>query len=218
MSPHENEKKSGLKVPNLSAARGFTQKGDPMILPPGIDSETFHAFITKAREICGPQENVRIIEGDDKLIDGSYVFPCRGHDGHAILDRDYFVASTVISPREVPEVQALMRLCNEYEVPVWPFSIGRNTGYGGAAPRVPGSVCMDLGKHMNRVLEVNTEGAFALVEPGVTFADLHEYLEAHNLREKVWLDVPDLGGGSIIGNAIERGVGYTPYGGKHRLS
>ena len=24
--------------------------------------------------------------------------------------------------------------------------------------------------------------------------------------------VPDLGGGSIIGNAAERGVGYTPYG------
>lgn len=31
-------------------------------------------------------------------------------------------------------------------------------------------------------------------------------------RENVWLDVPDLGGGSIIGNAAERGVGYTPYG------
>jgi len=28
--------------------------------------------------------------------------------------------------------------------------------------------------------------------------------------------VPDLGGGSIIGNAIERGVGYTPYGGMSR--
>ena len=28
----------------------------------------------------------------------------------------------------------------------------------------------------------------------------------------MWLDVPDVGGGSIIGNAVERGVGYTPYG------
>ena len=24
---------------------------------------------------------------------------------------------------------------------------------------------------------------------------------------------PDLGGGSVIGNALDRGVGYTPYGG-----
>lgn len=55
-----------------------------------------------------------------------------------------------------------------------------------------GSICMDLGKHMNKVLEVNTEGAYALVEPGVTYYDLHEYLEKHNLREKVWLDVSGL--------------------------
>jgi hypothetical protein len=27
--------------------------------------------------------------------------------------------------------------------------------------------------------------------------------------------VPDLGGGSVLGNTMERGVGYTPYGGKY---
>lgn len=26
-------------------------------------------------------------------------------------------------------------------------------------------------------------------------------------------DRPDLGGGSVMGNALDRGVGYTPYGG-----
>jgi FAD/FMN-containing dehydrogenase len=67
---------------------------------------------------------------------------------------------------------------------------------------------------MNKILEVNVEGAFALVEPGVTFFDLHDYLVKNNLRDQLWVDVPDVGGGSIIGNAVERGVGYTPYGGK----
>lgn len=61
------------------------------------------------------------------------------------------MCSATISPRAVPEVQDMMRLCNEFEVPVWPVSIGRNTGYGGAAPRVPGSIVLELGKHMNRV-------------------------------------------------------------------
>jgi 4-cresol dehydrogenase (hydroxylating) flavoprotein subunit len=28
----------------------------------------------------------------------------------------------------------------------------------------------------------------------------------------LWLDVPDAGWGSVVGNALERGVGYTPYG------
>ncbi len=35
---------------------------------------------------------------------------------------------------------------------------------------------VNLGRNMNRVLEVNAEGAYALLEPGVTFSDLHNYL------------------------------------------
>lgn len=49
---------------------------------------------------------------------------------------------------------------------------------------------------------------------GVTFHDLHKYLVDNGLRDKLWLDVPDLGGGSVLGNTLERGVGYTPYGGE----
>lgn len=30
----------------------------------------------------------------------------------------------------------------------------------------------------------------------------------------MYLQVPDLGGGSVLGNTVERGVGYTPYGGE----
>jgi FAD/FMN-containing dehydrogenase len=67
---------------------------------------------------------------------------------------------------------------------------------------------------MNKVLDVNVEGGYALVEPGVTFFDLHDHLVKNNLRDQLWLDVPDVGGCSIIGNAVERGVGYTPYGGQ----
>ena len=38
-------------------------------------------------------------------------------------------------------------------------------------------------------------------------SDLHDYLVEHGLRDKLWVDVPDLGGGSVIGNTIERGMG-----------
>jgi FAD/FMN-containing dehydrogenase len=94
---------------------------------------------------------------------------------------------------------------NYFPTSLYPGLTSCRTGYGGAAPRVPGSVALDLGKNMNRILEVNVEGAFALVEPGVTFFDLHEYLVKNNLRDQLWVDVPDVGGGSIIGNAVERG-------------
>lgn len=185
--------------------------GDPIRLPPGIDSSTFRTFCRRAGEIC-ESENVVVISKREELSHEHYLDPSKVHDMYHILEDDYFISSVVITPRGVPDVQAIMRLCNEFEIPVWPFSIGRNVGYGGAAGRVPGSVGLDLGKHMNRVLDVNVDGAFALLEPGVTFLDLHEYLVKNNLRDRLWIDVPDLGGGSVIGNTIERGVGYTPYG------
>lgn len=43
----------------------------------------------------------------------------------------------------------------------------------------------------------------------LAYSDLHIYLVENNLREKLWIDVPDLGGGSVIGNTIERGVGTS---------
>jgi FAD/FMN-containing dehydrogenase len=188
-----------------------SSEANPLTLPPGIDAAVFHRFIAAAREITGP-ENVTIISKKEQLSKDQYLDQSKAHDMFHITGKSYFVSSAVITPRDVAEVQAIVKLCNEYEIPLWPFSIGRNVGYGGAAPRVPGSIGLELGKHMNKVLKVDVDGAYALVEPGVTFTDLHEYLVANNLRDKLWVDVPDLGGGSVIGNTTERGVGYTPYG------
>ena len=42
-------------------------------------------------------------------------------------------------------------------------------------------------------------------------SELHNYLVENNLRDKLWIDTPDLGGGSVIGNTIERGVGTTSH-------
>lgn len=180
--------------------------GKPLVLPPKTTQEKFKEFSLRLAEIVG-DDNVVIVTSEDELELESYIEPSKVHDTFHVLDKGYFVCSAVVMPRNVPDVQAIIRLCNEYEIPVWPFSIGRNVGYGGAAPRVPGSIALDMGHHMNKILEVNVDGAYALVEPGVTFFDLHEYLVKNNLRDKLWIDVPDLGGGSVLGNTVERGVG-----------
>lgn len=85
-------------------------------------------------------------------------------------------------------------------------------GYGGAAPRVRGSVTVDLGRRMNQILDISAEDYTCLVEPGVSFYALHQALRDRGLDEHMWVDTPDLGGGSIVGNTVDRGVGYTPYG------
>lgn len=69
--------------------------------------------------------------------------------------------------------------------------------YGGPAPKVPGSIVLDLHR-MNKVIEASEKFAYAVVEPGVTFGDLYEYCVAHKL--KVWPSTASLGWGSVIGN------------------
>jgi 4-cresol dehydrogenase (hydroxylating) len=69
---------------------------------------------------------------------------------------------------------------------------------------------LDL-KRMNRVIEVDERMAYALVEPGVSYFDLYRYISERNLD--VWIDPPDPGWGSVIGNALDGGGGWTasPY-------
>jgi 4-cresol dehydrogenase (hydroxylating) len=120
---------------------------------------------------------------------------------------DDFTTSAVVQPETVEQVQAVVRIANEHRVPLWTFSQGRNNAYGGPAPRVKGSVLVSL-RRMNRVLEVNEELAYALVEPGVRFFDIHEALQG----KRLWSSMPDLGWGSLVGNTLDHGFGYTPYG------
>lgn len=55
---------------------------------------------------------------------------------------------------------------------------------------------------MNKVIEVNEEFSYALVEPGVTFTDLYDHCVLHKLS--VWPSVPSLGWGSVVGNVGSR--------------
>jgi FAD/FMN-containing dehydrogenase len=107
-------------------------------------------------------------------------------------------------------VQAVVRIANHFKIPVYAISTGKNLTYGGSAPVYSGSVVIDL-KRMNRILEVSERNAYALVEPGVSYFDLYRHIRENKL--KVWIDCPDPGWGSPLGNSLDHGAGYTgiPY-------
>jgi 4-cresol dehydrogenase (hydroxylating) len=66
-------------------------------------------------------------------------------------------------------------------------------------------------ERLNRILTVDKDMAYAVVEPGVTYRQLHKYLEDHQIP--LWIDCTDgPADGSVMGNALERGIGETPYG------
>ena len=130
-------------------------------------------------------------------------------DPFAFETWDDYTASAIVMPDSVEEIQEIVRIANERKIPLWTHSTGRNNGYGGPAPRVKGSVILSL-RRMNRVLEIDEELGYAVVEPGVRWFDLYEAIQAGG--HKLWLSCADLGWGSVIGNTLDNGITYLPQG------
>ncbi|OPX13252.1 FAD-binding oxidoreductase [Mycobacterium sp. AT1] len=122
---------------------------------------------------------------------------------------DGFRAGAVVQPESVEQIQQIVRIAQRHNVPLWTQSQGRNNGYGGSAPRLSGSVTVNL-RRMNKILEINEDLAYALVEPGVSFQQLYDEIQSRGLR--LMLSVPDLGWGSLVGNSLENGTTYLPNG------
>lgn len=168
------------------------------ILPPDVEEEAFLAAIAAFREAIG-DENVH--------VDDEHVRPY--DDRFPVTDGDEFRPSAVLWPGSTEDVQAIVRIANEYLIPLHAFSTGMNLGYGGSAPRVAGSVLLHLGKRMDRVLEIDERLAYAVVEPGVDYASLYRAVQGSGA--KLMIDPTELDWGSPLGNTLDHGVGYTPY-------
>lgn len=116
----------------------------------------------------------------------------------------------VLYPGSTEEVQAIVRLAQQHGVPLWPTSTGENRGMGLKSPVRAGQVVVDLGRRMNRIVEIDETLAYAVVEPGVTYAQMYEELgrRGHKLMMDTTSGPPD---GGILGNTLDKGAGYTPY-------
>jgi len=168
-----------------------------MRTPPGIGSQEFAAALNEFREAVG-EKWVFTSDEDIKLYRDAY--------SPYWNEPEERTASAAVAPESSEEVQAVVAIANRYGIPVYSISTGKNLGYGGSAPTYSGSVVLDL-KRMNRIIEVNEKQAYCIVEPGVSYFDMYRYLQENNIR--LWIDVPDPGWGSMMGNALDRGAGYT---------
>lgn len=112
----------------------------------------------------------------------------------------------VVRPRNTDEVVAVVRAANRHQVALHPISGGRNWGLGSRLPVADGAVVVDLGR-MNRIGAVDAAHGYMEIEPGVTQAQVHELLQRERLSY-LFNVVGSSVESSIIGNALERGVGY----------
>jgi len=169
-----------------------------MTLPPGVSRRNFSAALRRFAAVVG-EEGVFSAADEVALYRDAY--------SPFWDEEEERVVAAAVAPQTVEQVQEILGIASRFQIPIYPISTGRNLAYGGAAPVMSGSVVLDL-KRMNRVLEVSERHAYALVEPGVSYFDLYRHIQDRGLR--LMLDVPTPGWGSLIGNALDRGVGLTP--------
>jgi 4-cresol dehydrogenase (hydroxylating) flavoprotein subunit len=116
----------------------------------------------------------------------------------------------ILRPGTREQVQESLRIANRFDTPIYPISSGKNWGYGSRVPPIDGCTLLDLSR-LDRIVDFSEELGYVTVEPGVTQKRLHQFLKDRGSR--LWMDATGSSADcSLIGNAMERGFGHTPYG------
>ncbi len=141
---------------------------------------------------------------------GNVAFDRKGDLVTDTIDREAH-AHLVLRPESSAQIPAVLEICRERQISLYPVSTGRNWGYGGNFPPDENTkIILDLSS-LDKIIEFDDETGLVTLEPGVTQGKLAQYLADH----KAQFMVPTTGAGpncSLIGNALERGYGLTPLG------
>lgn len=137
-----------------------------------------------------------VLSGADALARGGYARAGRTPVGVAL-------------PGNIEQLRAILSIAAENNVSLWVLpNTAANGGMVGSA--TDKDILVVDQSRMNRIVEVNVNGAYALVEPGVSYIQLNDYLEKNNTG--LWVDCDRNGLNSVSGSITAREFGYTAYG------
>jgi hypothetical protein len=107
----------------------------------------------------------------------------------------------VVKPENAKQVQKMVEWANETLTPLIPVSSGPPHFRGDTIPSVGGAVIVDLSR-MKKILRVDPINRLAMVEPGVTFAELQPELAKAGLC--AYPPLCPRSSKSVIGSMLER--------------
>src|ERR1043165_2360591 len=87
-------------------------------------------------------------------------------------------ARAVVFPSTTADVQAVVRICSEFGVPIVPRGAG--SGLTGAANAIDGCVML-VTSRMKEILEIDADNRLAVVQPGVVNLDFRTAVAKHGL-------------------------------------
>ncbi len=147
---------------------------------------------------------LRLIIGDEHVLTDEHSLALHSQD---VFTRDLFVVA-VAQPGESTELSQVVKQTTESGFAV--VARGGGVSYSsGIVPTTEYSVSIDLSR-MNRVLEVNTDDMYVIVESGCTWEKLHQTLSEYDVRTPYWGTLSGRYatiGGSLSQNSIFWGSG-----------
>lgn len=145
-------------------------------------------------------EKLQAITGPKGIITDPDAMQPYSHD--EITDPAYHhMPEAVVFPSTTQQVSDIIKLANAYHFPVIPRGAG--TGLACGAVPVYGGVVVST-ERMNRILEINEEALYAVVEPGVLTSDLQDAAAAKGL---FYAGDPCSSGSCFIGGNIATNAG-----------
>ena len=150
-------------------------------------------------EIGGATAQLAEIVGADQVLVGEAIAEDYTHD--EALSVAAQTPAAVVRPGTAAEVSAVLRAAASHGMPVTPRGTG--TGLSGASIPRPDGLVVSF-ERMNRIIEIDTENHVAVVQPGVTLAQLDEATADAGLMYPVY---PGEYGASLGGNVATNAGG-----------
>jgi len=104
-------------------------------------------------------------------------------------------STDVVAPMDTADVVAVVKYAHRKGIAV----VGRGAGSGVAGESLTDGIVLDMTRHMNRIIDVEDDGSFVTVEPGVVLDDLNNHLAAYG--RKIGPD-PSSGNRAVIGGVV----------------
>ncbi|MBD3839774.1 MAG: FAD-binding protein [Epsilonproteobacteria bacterium] len=93
--------------------------------------------------------------------------------------RTRYMPEAVVFPRHEQDISDILKYCNTHLIVITPRGAG--SGFTGGALPANGGIVLAMEKHMNKILEIDTQNMVAVVQPAVINKDLQRHVEALGL-------------------------------------
>ncbi len=123
------------------------------------------------------------------------------HYGHDETEHLCYLPEIVLRPRTAEEISAIMRICNQYRIPVTPRGAGTGLS-GGALPQLGGVLIST--ERMSSILEIDERNGQVTTEPGVITEVLQDAVKERGL---FYPPDPSSRGSCFIGGNIAENSG-----------